>query len=384
MQLSEPGDQNTPRPRLGVVYLNLAEYVDEGPVTRRYLLRESKVNATLQLTLELTHIGGSDKFKAPPLRKGEVMAGVATLLEKSKKGAGGGVGGSMLAAPGFERSLSRPSIRSHRRATDGGSRSDVLAREAGSGGRSHTHSPVPELGMGGLRTTDNIIEAIFNPVPTSSPAPSPFTYYVPPKSRTGALMPSRLNTSMSATENGLQTSDADGGGGMSPVPGSAVSGDADVSAGVEDERAPSIAPSSSARSVRSVATSASRSSAGAGSASGSGSGSQKWWKKLTSKGTSRPSSPSPCSSYSPVPASASASAQPQAPQLSARSRSWNGDLRSPHGDHELDREDGEGDERLEETITPQIVIRSPTTKSHAPPLTSSADTSDRRSRSHRP
>jgi hypothetical protein len=44
------GDPNAPQhPRLGAVYINLAEYADAGPVSRRYLLRESKTNATLKV-----------------------------------------------------------------------------------------------------------------------------------------------------------------------------------------------------------------------------------------------------------------------------------------------------------------------------------------------
>lgn len=51
-QLVIPGDPDAPRnPRFGVLNLNLAEYVDEGPVTRRYLLRQSKTNATLQVSI---------------------------------------------------------------------------------------------------------------------------------------------------------------------------------------------------------------------------------------------------------------------------------------------------------------------------------------------
>ncbi|KZO94704.1 hypothetical protein CALVIDRAFT_538813 [Calocera viscosa TUFC12733] len=34
---------------LGTVVVNLAEYVGEGVVTRRYLLRDSKTNATLKV-----------------------------------------------------------------------------------------------------------------------------------------------------------------------------------------------------------------------------------------------------------------------------------------------------------------------------------------------
>ena len=50
MQRVIQGDPNSPqRPRLGAVYLNLAEYANAGPVSRRYLLRESKTNATLKV-----------------------------------------------------------------------------------------------------------------------------------------------------------------------------------------------------------------------------------------------------------------------------------------------------------------------------------------------
>lgn len=55
MQRVVHGDPNAPhQPRLGAVYLNLAEYADAGPVTRRYLLRESKTNATLKVRTVLS------------------------------------------------------------------------------------------------------------------------------------------------------------------------------------------------------------------------------------------------------------------------------------------------------------------------------------------
>ena len=42
-------DGNPSNPRLGAIYLNLAEYVGQGNVERRYLLRESKTNATMMV-----------------------------------------------------------------------------------------------------------------------------------------------------------------------------------------------------------------------------------------------------------------------------------------------------------------------------------------------
>ncbi|KAF8650914.1 hypothetical protein AX16_005039 [Volvariella volvacea WC 439] len=68
-------------PRFGALYLNLAEYAGVGAVTRRYLLSESKTNATLKITLQLDHIGGERKWIAPPLPKGEILNGVASLLD---------------------------------------------------------------------------------------------------------------------------------------------------------------------------------------------------------------------------------------------------------------------------------------------------------------
>ena len=53
MQRVIPDDPHGPpqNPRLGAVYLNLAEYIDKGVVERRYLLKESKTNAILKVRL---------------------------------------------------------------------------------------------------------------------------------------------------------------------------------------------------------------------------------------------------------------------------------------------------------------------------------------------
>ncbi|KAJ7207183.1 N-terminal C2 in EEIG1 and EHBP1 proteins-domain-containing protein [Mycena pura] len=83
------GDPNAPRnPRLGSVHLDLAEYADsfpsstpsKGVVMRRYLLRDSKTNATLRLSVRVEPAGTPPSFVAPPLPRGEILAGVATLL----------------------------------------------------------------------------------------------------------------------------------------------------------------------------------------------------------------------------------------------------------------------------------------------------------------
>ncbi|KAJ7025425.1 N-terminal C2 in EEIG1 and EHBP1 proteins-domain-containing protein [Mycena alexandri] len=95
MQRVIAGDLDAPHnPQLGVVELNLAEYVDsvplstaatgsvpsKGVVTRRYLLSDSKTNATLRLSIRVEPLGASPPFTAPPLPNGEILAGVSSFL----------------------------------------------------------------------------------------------------------------------------------------------------------------------------------------------------------------------------------------------------------------------------------------------------------------
>ncbi|KAH9834725.1 N-terminal C2 in EEIG1 and EHBP1 proteins-domain-containing protein [Rhodofomes roseus] len=160
MQRVVPGDPDAPKqPRLGAVYLNLAEYADAGPVTRRYLLRESKTNATLKLTITLEHIGGTKNYRPPPLRKGEILASVTGLLANND-----------LMRTSIARQLddfthaTHPGLQTFMQA-DGRADGDGLASASG------------------LRATEDLIETLFNPLPSASPAPSPFTYFAPAAAR---------------------------------------------------------------------------------------------------------------------------------------------------------------------------------------------------------
>ncbi|OSC96901.1 hypothetical protein PYCCODRAFT_1378199 [Trametes coccinea BRFM310] len=161
MQRVIPGDPDNPQqPRIGAVYLNLAEYADAGKVTRRYLLRQSKTNATLKLAIELEHIGGEKHYKPPPLRKGEILASVSGILSNNG-----------LFNTRFARELDlyvgadKPEEEN----------SFPFADPAG-------HVDADQLANSyGLRTTEHLIEALFNPVPSESSNPSPFTYYAPPR-----------------------------------------------------------------------------------------------------------------------------------------------------------------------------------------------------------
>lgn len=162
MQRVVHGDPNAPRqPRLGAVYINLAEYADAGSVSRRYLLRESKTNATLKLTIELEHIGGEKTYIPPPLRKGEIMASVTGLLSNNDLYQTKLARDLDLYARGDDQDY-QPGLFSGQ---DGATDFDRLAES------------------NGLRITENLIDAIFNPVATANDHASPFTYYDPDKAR---------------------------------------------------------------------------------------------------------------------------------------------------------------------------------------------------------
>lgn len=171
MQRVIPGDPDAPHnPRLGALYLNLAEYADAGPVIRRHLLRESKTNAVLKLSIHVQQID-TDKtiYKAPPLPKGEILTGVAQLLEDDIHRVRPISLGLYEGFPtADDPHLNRPS----------------LFRKKSS---SLAHQQLPKYDLdrlpfaSGPKTTHDIIDAIFNPVPTvSNKEVTPFTYLVAP------------------------------------------------------------------------------------------------------------------------------------------------------------------------------------------------------------
>ncbi|KAF8452481.1 N-terminal C2 in EEIG1 and EHBP1 proteins-domain-containing protein [Boletus edulis BED1] len=187
MQRVIAGDPDAPRnPRLGAVYLNLAEYVDAGVVTRRYLLRQSKTNATLKLTVHLEHTAGELNYVAPPLPKDEILSGVAGILESSD----------------VYRTRPRASDLYTHGPSDSSSDnegSDASSIVSGSGvsngvssqshGHDHTHATVKkhrrpfEIAklptIDDPRGTEKLIEALFNPIPVTQPSQlTPFTYLV--------------------------------------------------------------------------------------------------------------------------------------------------------------------------------------------------------------
>ncbi|TFK31478.1 N-terminal C2 in EEIG1 and EHBP1 proteins-domain-containing protein [Crucibulum laeve] len=181
MQRINPDDppQN---PRLGVVYLNLAEYVDKGQVERRYLLQESKTNATLKLTVELEHVSGEPNYVAPPLPKGEILTGIANFLNSDmyrKRPRALDLYGpyrdqqelEIDLLGGTKSSLERKrEERKKREDEDTDDETDNVAFDV-------QRLPVAY----GPKTTEALIDALFNPVRTTEKRKeSPFTYYMPP------------------------------------------------------------------------------------------------------------------------------------------------------------------------------------------------------------
>lgn len=83
------------RVTLGNIKLNLAEYTqlpelgnerdpqdegDEGSITRRYLLQESKINSTLKIGIKMKQTEGDTNFIAPPLKSAMIAGGIAGVL----------------------------------------------------------------------------------------------------------------------------------------------------------------------------------------------------------------------------------------------------------------------------------------------------------------
>ncbi|KAF1823553.1 uncharacterized protein K489DRAFT_379548 [Dissoconium aciculare CBS 342.82] len=85
---------------LGVIRINLAEYVDiadlhsptspvdqeaaEEGVTRRYLMQDSKINSTLKIGLSMKQTDGTRDFRTPQLRTAPVFGGIAGIISSSE------------------------------------------------------------------------------------------------------------------------------------------------------------------------------------------------------------------------------------------------------------------------------------------------------------
>ncbi|KAJ7127161.1 N-terminal C2 in EEIG1 and EHBP1 proteins-domain-containing protein [Mycena epipterygia] len=255
-------------PRFGMVELDLSEYADsvpatpvsKGVVTRRYLLHDSKTNATLRLSIRVDPVGTPPPFTAPPLPNGEILAGVATLLSTHA-----------------DVYRTRPRALDLYAPVESNVKSDIQAFDVRALPRAY-----------GPRPTESLIEALFNPAPVREERlVSPFTKLVTTDEESGSMasFPSTLLSSTSAS-SGLSVSAESGSlynGGESMAPSS--SGHSSL--------APSRRPSAHGHSPRpslsasvsvSLAPSASSSTHASASAENP---SRHWWKRSRDRSRSR-------------------------------------------------------------------------------------------------
>lgn len=66
-RLKDKDINTSDRNHLGRVELNLAEYAQDEPITHRYLLRQSKVNSLLNISINMEQLRGDTDYMIPPL-----------------------------------------------------------------------------------------------------------------------------------------------------------------------------------------------------------------------------------------------------------------------------------------------------------------------------
>jgi len=77
-------EMNRDRFRIGNVAVNLSEYASVKSETRRYLLQESKMNSTVKVTIQVSHVEGQRDYTTPPLKKAQMFHGITNLLAENK------------------------------------------------------------------------------------------------------------------------------------------------------------------------------------------------------------------------------------------------------------------------------------------------------------
>lgn len=290
------GDPDAPQhPRLGAVYLNLAEYVDKGKVERRYLLRQSKTNATLKVAIELEHVGGEKEYVPPPLKKGEVLGAVAGILSNDLLRAQiareldeytRAHSPSPWGVPPLHVHHPHNHNHVHDADEDDAHSFETLSYPYPYATPSGHILPDHLASSYGLHMTETLIEALFNPLPSSEPDSSPFTYYVP--------QPSGSPRPRSEPESQRR-------GGADDASSGSFNADGDnFSFFSSSTHASGNAASDSAIPSSSKSNPSTSSTVGEAEAPGAGTNKDKgWWKKISrpstplSRWSRRPSTPGP-------------------------------------------------------------------------------------------
>ncbi|CAG8602126.1 7588_t:CDS:2 [Paraglomus occultum] len=120
---------------VGILTLNLAEYVGCNKLERRYLLQDSKINSNLKLniTMKQKHTGDV-AYKVPPLKKAHIFGGITGIISERKelqddeRSILGYRSMSVLAPHRMSRSRSTPSLRSSYLAQESRTSSPAVSR----------------------------------------------------------------------------------------------------------------------------------------------------------------------------------------------------------------------------------------------------------------
>lgn len=155
------------RSQLGSVTLNIAEYVreDEQPIANRFLLKKSKVNSIINLTLQMKLIRGSyDDFLNSNVSSGQLTGGVRSgiddiLDEGSDK--------SSPVSSTFRSSMSgggSPRSNHHTRSLRGSLRFGSGNHANNSNGGNSGNKAQPYTGMGSPSSHGNTISSSMNPL----------------------------------------------------------------------------------------------------------------------------------------------------------------------------------------------------------------------------
>ncbi|EKM78302.1 hypothetical protein AGABI1DRAFT_129421 [Agaricus bisporus var. burnettii JB137-S8] len=286
MQRIQPDDHPSQIHRLGALNLNLSEYVGNGLVDRRYLLRESRTNATLRLTIELEYISGESNYIPPPLPKGEILNGLSNYLsgERSRSRTahhtihhGADLYGPYSNQQELELDLFGTTVCRKREEEEEYEMESEYEEDDERQQQLRHATPafdVERLPLAyGTKTTETLIEAIFNPVRTMEErCESPFTVFIPK-----AATPPSLGLGLTTTTHTSATTTIPI---IPPRPPSALS---DFTTLQQPRRFEEVASLYSNETGSSSSSSSGGKSSGGGRANSIGSGGRMrgWWKKVS-------------------------------------------------------------------------------------------------------
>ncbi|KAG8822906.1 hypothetical protein FRC19_005021 [Serendipita sp. 401] len=188
-------------PRVGHKFIDLAEFVNEGKIRRKYLLERSKTNAMVTISLEITTLKSGTDFKKPDLRQDHLLIGRKEAMSPPKR----------------DRPLTP--LNTSPNALRGDSVHPGLTRASSvtSSTSSRGHSYRGSVALPPTRSeTEAVIEALFNPtIFTSKPmTPSRLSHMEVPQAQAGraskgddALTPRPRDAA--SDKNSLDSSDSD-------------------------------------------------------------------------------------------------------------------------------------------------------------------------------